>query len=62
MVIEKIRKADLENMEVGESKDFASTDHMNVRSMCSQYGKAWRQRFKTKSHEDMEIIRVTRIK
>lgn len=62
MAIEKIRREDLDNMEVGESKDFSATDHMNVRSMSSQYGLAWGQKFQTKLHRDMGIIRVTRIK
>ena len=62
MVIEKIRKEDLANMKVGECKDFAVADHMNVRSMSSQYGLAWGKKFSTKVHRDMALIRVTRIR
>lgn len=62
MVIEKIRREDLANMKVGESKDFAAADHMNVRSMSSQYGLAWGQKFQTRIDRNMGIIKVTRIK
>lgn len=62
MVIEKIRKDDLVNMEIGESKDFDISDHINVRSMSSQYGTAWRKRFKTKTDRSKDIITVTRTK
>lgn len=60
MVIEKIRRDDLVNMEIGESKDFAVSDHMNVRGMSSQYGLAWGKKFKTKIDRSKEIITVTR--
>lgn len=59
---EKTFKEELEEMSVGESKEYPIDNHISIRSQCSQYGLSWNRIFKCISNRANRTLTITRTK
>ncbi|MGN0033430.1 MAG: hypothetical protein ACI358_06630 [Candidatus Limimorpha sp.] len=59
---EKTFKEELDEMAVGDIKEYPIDNLISIRSQCSQYGLTWNKKFNCKSNREKRILTVTRTK